>query len=347
MQKLRLGKSMMEVSKVGFGGIPIQRISEDDAIKLIHRAVELGVDWLDTANGYDDSEEKIGKAIETLDRKTVKIFSKAGGKTPDQLRQQVLTSLERLRTDHIDLYQFHGVGSAEIWRQMRENGTVNVLVEMKKAGTIGHIGASAHSPDAAMALAADPLIEVLQWPFNFIVAPNSCDILAKCEKNDVGFIAMKPFGGGQLDNAGVCIRFLMQYDTVAPDPGFQKIEELEEVVKIVESAEKLSKEDEIYIERTRKELGTRFCRLCGYCMPCEQEVSISALMGMKGLLKRLPPDKLFDGWVSKAAESLENCNECGLCEKKCPYDLSIMEQIKKGAQIFREYKEQYRRESNV
>ncbi len=219
---------------------------------------------------------------------------------------------------------------------MKSAGTLDVLLELKAKGKIGHIGASAHKMEAVQAVLEDDAIEVIQWPFNFIMEEDGLKVLEECRRKDVGFIAMKPFGGGMLDDAGVCIRYLMQFPELAPDPGFEKVEEVEEVVRIAEQAQPLSERDQAVIARLRRELGTRFCRMCNYCMPCEQGVQIPILMRMDSMIKRLPPQKIFS-WVANGVETVEKCIECGECETKCPYELPIRELIREGAEKFREY----------
>ena len=339
MRKVLLGKSGLEVSKIGFGGIPITRIGENEAVNVIRRAIDLGINWLDTARGYSDSEEKIGKAIKGLPRESIRIFSKAPGKTPEELKEQVETSLEKLDCGYIDMYQFHAVKSPVVWEEMKKNGTVDLLKEIKSQGTIRHIGASAHNAAAALAVLDEEFVEVLQWPFNFIMEELGLEILEKCRTKKTGFIAMKPFGGGEINNARLCILFLMQYPDVAPDPGMMSIEQVEEVVGLANLPGELSCEDRARIEKVRNELGTRFCRMCEYCLPCEHGVDIPNLMRIDSIIKRVPVET-FAGWLKKSAESVTNCVECGECEGKCPYDLSIMQQIKQAAEKYRKFIEE-------
>jgi predicted aldo/keto reductase-like oxidoreductase len=338
MQKVRLGKSRMEVTKIGFGGIPIQRLSEQQAIKVIRRAIELGINWIDTANGYSTSEERVGKAIKPYDRDSIKIFTKGPGKTPDELQKQIELSFNRMQIDYIDLFQFHGVASEETWEKILRKGCLELLLELKQKGRVRHIGASFHNLEAALAVMDNPEIEVIQWPFNFIMADLGRKVLDKCRAKDIGFIAMKPFGGGAFEDAGLCIRFLLQYPQAAADPGFEKIEEVEEVVRLAEKAEPLSAEDESKIERLRKELGTRFCRRCGYCMPCPEGVEIIPLVTMDSIIKRMPPEAVI-GWLGKSVETIENCTDCGQCEEKCPYNLAIRQRMREGVELFKGLKQ--------
>jgi len=331
---VRLGKTGLEVTRIGFGGIPIQRLGEQQAIKVLRRALEGGLNWIDTANDYGNSEERIGKAIKKYPRSDVLVFTKGTGRDPKALREQIELSFERLQTDYIDLYQFHIVPDQDTWRNMLENGAFDLVREYREKGQIRHIGASAHSRDAARVVIEHPEIEVLQFPFNFIVEDQGRELVDACRAKDIGFIAMKPLGGGALQDASACIRYLLGVPGIAADPGFEHIEEVEEVLSLWKEGAALSEENRQTIERLRRELGTRFCRRCGYCQPCPQGVQIVTLMTMDTLVKRFPVDRLSEDWIAGAAESIEKCIECGECEQKCPYKLSIIEEIRRGADAF-------------
>jgi predicted aldo/keto reductase-like oxidoreductase len=319
------------VTRIGFGGIPIQRLSEEQTIRVLHRAIDGGLNWIDTANGYGTSEERIGKAIKKYPRSEVLLFTKSPGRDPKILREQIELSFERLQTEYIDLYQFHFVPNPEMWQTIEENGTFDVVREYRDKGLIRHIGASAHTREAALAVVKHPEIEVLQYPFNFIVEEEGLEIVGACRKNDIGFIAMKPFGGGALQDAPSCIRFLLGVPDVVADPGFEHIAEVDEVLSLWKEEAPLSEENKSTIEQLRQELGTHFCRRCGYCSPCPHGVHIVSLMTMETLVKRFPVDRLSEDWIAEAGRSVENCIECGECEDKCPYDLAIMEGIRRGA----------------
>jgi len=336
VQTVQLGNTGLTVTKVGFGGIPIQRLSESDAVAVIRHALDRGVNWIDTANGYAMSEERIGLALRGRDRETFRIFSKAMGETPEELGAQVELSFERLGVDTIDLYQFHIVPSIEAWGRMQKCGAVDLLLELKKQGRIRHIGASAHRLSVMMEIVKHPAVEVVQWPFNFIMAEEGLKVLGECRARGAGFIAMKPFGGGVLGDAAACIGFLMQYPDVITDPGFETVAEVDEVVSLAERPEPLSEHVAETIERLRGELGTRFCRRCGYCSPCPQGVAIVPLMTMESLVKRFSREQALSGWIGDGGRSAGKCTECGECEEKCPYELPIREQIKIGAELFRQ-----------
>ena len=336
MDKVRLGKSGMKVTKVGFGGIPIQRLTEEDAISVVRRALDLGIDWIDTANGYTVSEGIIGKAIKGYDREKLKIFTKSGAKEFEELESHINLSFQRLQVDYIDLFQFHNVSTPEHLAGLHQKGLLDLVKEYKEKGLIRHIGASSHTIENLTKIVEIPEIEVIQFPFNFIVEDLGRKALDLAKEKDLGFIAMKPFGGGALDNADLCVRFLMQFPNLVLDPGFEAVEQVEEVVRIAKTGAPLTADDKKKMHDISKAVGRNFCRRCQYCMPCSQGVNIVSLMTMESALKRLPKEKIIDTW-RKAAESQKACIECGVCETRCPYKLPIMERIKYGAKICRDY----------
>jgi len=335
MQKMRLGKSEMAVTRIGFGGIPIQRLNEEESLRVVRFALDAGINWIDTAHGYSSSEERVGRAIKGYARGEFFIFTKGPGRNPKTIREQIELSLKRLDISYIDLYQFHFVPNREIWEKMKENGTREAVRRLRHQGVIRHIGASAHTEEAALAILEDPEIEVLQYPFNFIVENEGKAILEQCRKRDIGFIAMKPFAGGVLESASPCIRFLLQFEDLVADPGFEKNMEVEEVAALARENKPLSDQDRRIIHLLREELGNNFCRRCGYCTPCAHGVQIIPLMTMDSIVKRFSMELLKSGWPHEAAMSLEKCIECGECEDKCPYRLPIMEQIRQGAEILK------------
>jgi len=337
MQLVRFGGTDLKLTKVGFGGIPIRRLSEDDAIRVIRHAIEKGINWFDSANGYDISENYIGKAIKHYDRKSLHYFTKSHRRKPQEVREDIQLSLKRAQIDYIDLYQFHLVTSSELWQQMMDDGTVDVVIEEKKKGIVKHIGVSTHKLEPALEAMKHPEIETIQYPFNFIECEAAVKVLAEAKKRDIGFISMKPFGGGLLDNASACIGCLMQHREIVFDPGFERIEEVDEVIKLVQERTGLTENDKKTIKKYKKELGDRFCRRCGYCSPCEHGVNIVTLMNLKSIAKRLSEKQLLDKKDNfyQAYESIDDCIECGRCELKCPYELSIRKSIRENAEFYR------------
>jgi len=334
MRTIRLGKTGLEVSRIGFGGIPIMRLAEDEAIKVVQRCLDLGVTFLDTANGYGTSEERIGKAIAGR-REQVVIATKTGARDRATAQEHLDLSLKRLDTDYIDLWQFHNLSTFEAYEQaLGPNGAMEAAQEALRAGKIRHIGITSHSMDVALKAVPSGHFETVQFPFNFVTNEAATELIPLARKHDVGFISMKPMAGGLLDNAVLAIKYLLQFDSIVPDPGIERIEEIEEIVGIVQGPWELTSQEQRELERIRAEVGTRFCRRCDYCQPCPEGVSISQIMVLRSFYKRLPAERLFTGWIAQAAESAENCIECGECEEKCPYHLPIREMIVENVKFY-------------
>jgi uncharacterized protein len=323
----RLGKTGLEVSRVGIGGIPIQRPSEDEAIKIIHRALDLGINFIDTAAGYGKSEERIGKAL-IGHRDQVVIATKSGRPGKTEAAAELERSLKRLQTDVIDIWQLHNISNAEKYAQVTgPGGSLETAQEALQAGKIRHIGLSSHNLDIAIKAVKSGLFEVIQFPFNYVTREPEDELIPLAKEYDVGFIGMKPFAGGMLGNATLSIKYVLQFTWVVPDPGIQKVEEIEEIVAIVESGDwDLTPQERQEIEARRAELGTQFCRQCGYCQPCPEDVNIPMVMITQGMWKLWPRDT-FLRWMGEVADGARNCIECGECETKCPYQLPIREMI--------------------
>ncbi len=327
MKMTQLGKTGLRVSRVGFGGIPIQRLSEGEAIRVVERCLDLGVTFLDTANGYSTSEERIGKAIRGR-RQEVVLATKTGARDRATAEKHLELSLRRLGVDMIDIWQFHNVSTDEEYEQvLGPGGAMEAARRALEAGKVGHIGLSSHSLDLALKAVPSGLFETIQFPFNFVTCEPADALVPLAVQHQVGFIAMKPLGGGLLSDANLCIKYLLQFECVVPDPGIEKVEEIEEIAGILAGPWELTPEEWQEIERIRTEVGVRFCRRCGYCEPCAQGVRISVVMNLRNLCMRLPVERLRGGWAAEAALSAEECIECGECEAKCPYQLPIREMI--------------------
>jgi predicted aldo/keto reductase-like oxidoreductase len=327
MKSVRLGKTGLEVSRVGFGGIPLQRPAEEEAIRVVQRCLDLGVTFLDTANGYTTSEERIGKAIVGRREQAV-IATKTAARDRTTAEEHLALSLKRLNTDYIDLWQFHNVSTFEAYEQiLGPNGAMEAAQAALRAGKVRHIGFTSHSMDVALRLVPSGYFETVQFPFNFVTHEPAQDLVPLARAHDVGFIAMKPLAGGLLDDANLAIKYLLQFEGVVPDPGIEKVEEIEQIVDIVAGPWGLTAQEGQEMERIRAELGTRFCRRCGYCQPCPENVRISAVMNFRSHWKRLPAERLFTGGLAEAVESARHCVQCGECEEKCPYQLPIREML--------------------
>jgi predicted aldo/keto reductase-like oxidoreductase len=334
MKTIRLGRTGLEVSRVGFGGIPIQRLTEAEAVRVVQRCLDLGVTFLDTANGYSTSEERIGKAIAGR-RDQVVIATKTAARDRTTAREHLELSLKRLDVETIDLWQFHNVSAFDLYEQvLGPGGAMEAAQRALEAGKIRHIGITSHSMDVALKAVPSGHFETIQFPFNFVTSEPAERLVSLAKKHDVGFIAMKPLGGGLLSDANLCIKYLLQFDSVVPDPGIEKVEEIEEIAAIAAGRWELTPQERREIDRIRAEVGTRFCRRCDYCQPCQQGVRISTIVNLRSLCKRLPAERLVTGWITEAVESAGNCIECGECEEKCPYHLPIREMIAENVKFY-------------
>jgi uncharacterized protein len=344
METLKLSRTNMMVTRLGFGSIPIQRLPEQDAVAVVKRCLDLGINFLDTANGYSTSEERIGKAIQGR-RDKVFLATKSGSKNPEEFQKHLQLSLTRLGVEYIDLYQFHGVNDFKgLDKILEQGGVLAVAEEAKKKGLIRHIGITCHQIDVAKKAVQTDLFETVMFPFNFITSEPADDLLPLCRKHNVGFICMKPLAGGMIDNADICFKFLFQFPDVVSIPGIEKISEIEEIVNILETAPRMTPGDKKEMKRIKDELGPRFCHRCDYCQPCSTGIPISMVMTAKSFYKRLPPERFYSPMVIPAMEKAAKCTQCGECEARCPYHLPIRDMLSEQVDWFRDLMKKRERE---
>jgi len=326
---MRLGKTNLEVNKNGFGALPIQRRNEKDSIEILTKAYENGIDFYDTARFYTDSEEKLGKAFENV-REDIYIATKTGMETPEEFWKDLETSLKNLKTEYVDLYQFHNISFCP----KKEDDLYKAMLQAKEDGLIKHIGITTHKITIAHEALDSGLYETLQYPFSYLSGAEELKIVEKCKQLDVGFIAMKAMGGGLIKNSKASYAFLNQFDNVLPIWGIQKISELDEFLSYDEKTvldDALKSE----IENDKKELGEDFCRGCGYCMPCPEGIKISTCARMSLWVRRFPTEPhLTEEWQKTMAET-ENCIECYACVDNCPYELDIPRLLKENYEDYK------------
>ena len=339
MHQVRLGRTGLMVSAVAFGGIPIQRLTEDEAVKVVRHCLDCGVNFIDTANGYTTSEERVGKAIEGR-REGLIIATKSGARTGDGVREHLALSLARLGVETIDLYQFHGVSTEETYKQtLAAGGPLDVAREAQAAGKIRHIGITSHSLEIATEAVRSDYFETIMFPFNFVANEEAEKLIPVAKQHDVGFIAMKPMGGGMLENATIAFKYLRRFANVIPVVGIQRTEEIDEIVAVMDGPAEMNPSEEAELARIKEELGTRFCRRCNYCQPCPQEISISVVLTFESFVKRMPVERLLSGGLARAMGTAETCLKCGECETRCPYGLPIREMIDEALASWRALKE--------
>ncbi len=318
MEFVRLGKTELRVSKTAFGALPIQRIPKEDAVRLVRRAFDAGVNYFDTANAYTDSEEKLGAAFDGIRREVI-ISTKSGGADKKTVQQHIELSLRRLRTDYIDLFQFHN--PATLPDPNDPDGPFAAALEAQRKGYIRHIGITNHRPWVALEAVASGNFETLQFPFCYLASEKDLEILAACERADMGFIAMKGLSGGMLQNAAACYAFMQQHPHVVPIWGIQHEWELAEWLELTEKGQQMTPELQAVIDRDRVELSHNFCRSCGYCLPCAAGIDIPQAARMAMLLRRSPyKPYMTDEWYQKM-HKIEDCIHCNHCASRCPYNL--------------------------
>lgn len=332
MRTITLGKTGIQTPQNAFGALPIQRVDKDTAVRILHRALAGGITYYDTARAYSDSEEKLGAAFYNH-RDKVTIATKTTAKTPEQFWKDLETSLHNLRTDHIDLYQFHMVG--QCWRPGDGSGMVECMEEAKKQGKILHYGVTAHQIGVAEECVDSGLYETLQFPFSYLSSGRERALVKRCAETGVGFIAMKALAGGLITHSEAAMAYMAEYDNVVPIWGIQRMEELEEWLSFMNRDVSMTEELQAFIEKERQELAGEFCRGCGYCMPCPAGIEINSCARISLMIRRAPSAGwLTDEWAAKM-EKIEDCIGCRKCVSKCPYSLPTPELLKKNLADYR------------
>ena len=318
IRTLPLGKTGLTVTRPAMGCLPIQRCSEDEAVSILQKAYEGGIRYFDTANAYTDSEKKIGLALSDV-RENIVISTKSAGTDKNTVLSHIENSLKMMKTDYIDLFQFHQVQSVP--DPDDPEGAYAGALEAKRRGWIRHIGFTSHRVDVAEQCIASGNFETCQFPFSYISGEHDLALADQCREAGMGFIAMKGLAGGLLTNARACHAFMNCYDNVVPIWGIQKPEELEEWLAVAKEDPVLDDELNSVIRKDREELAGTFCRSCGYCMPCTVGIEIRNCARMNMLLRRSPWQQyMTDEWYAKM-QKINDCINCRKCVSKCPYGL--------------------------
>lgn len=325
LKKKKLGKTGLRVTEMGFGGIPIQRISEEEAIQVVKRCYELGINYYDTARAYTTSEERIGKALEGI-RENVYIATKSAAKTAKEIIENFEISLKNLRTDYIDIYQLHNV-TEEGWKIISApGGALEAVLDLKNQGLVHHIGVTSHSPSFLTKIISEgSSFETIMVGYNYIATEPAEKLLPLCKENEIGTIIMKPFGGGAFSNAHTALKFVIADKNVdCTIPGMLSVAEVEENVKVCEGNLALSKEELDSIDLDRVVLGSEFCAACEYCQPCPAGIPISFVLRTElSTLRRMGWTEGIVKQTQETAPKVAACLDCGACETRCPYQLPI------------------------
>ena len=332
MDRVTLGSTGITVNKNGFGALPIQRISGEDAVRLLRKALKAGITFFDTSRRYTDSEKKIGIAFEGVPRNSYFIATKTGALTGDQLREDLKTTLEMLKTDYVDIYQFHNPPFCPLPGD--GTGLYEAILEAKESGKVRHIGITNHRLHVAHTAIDSGLYETLQFPFSYVCGKQELELVEKCRQRNMGFIAMKGLSGGLLTDYRACYAFEAQFDNVLPIWGIQRDRELDQWISCIDNPPKMTPEIEELIKKDRAELSGDFCRSCGYCMPCTVGIDIKECARMSQLIRRNPSAKfLSEEWKEKMRK-INDCINCGLCMSKCPYELNTPALLRKNLEDY-------------
>ena len=326
MKQIVLGKTGITTPQNAFGALPVQRVDMNTAVKLLRRAYEGGMIFFDTARAYSDSEEKLGEAFDGM-RDRIYISSKTQAKTPEKFWSDLETTLKNLRTDYLDIYQFHC--ASVCYRPGDGTGMYEAMVEAKKQGKIRHIGITAHLIGVAEDIVKSGLYETLQFPFSYLANEREIKLAEDTEKAGMGFIAMKGLAGGLLTNSKACMAFMSKYNAL-PIWGIQREEELEEWLSFFNEDIEMTDEIAAFIEEDRKSLQGDFCRGCGYCMPCSVGIQINNCARMSQLIRRAPSANFLGEEWQGLMGKIEDCIDCGLCKSKCPYGLDTPNLLRKN-----------------
>ena len=332
MKKITLGKTGITTPQNAFGALPIQRVSQEEAVKLLRGAYEGGMTFFDTARAYSDSEVKVGEAFYGM-RDKVFIASKTMATTPEKFREDLDTTLTNLQTDYLDIYQFHCV--KKCFAPDDGTGMYEAMLEAKKQGKIRHIGITAHLIGVAEEIVKSGLYETLQFPFSYLASDRDISLVKSCEEAGMGFIAMKGLAGGLLTNSQACMAFMSQYEAL-PIWGIKRETELAQWLSFFKEEAEMTPEISAFIEEDRKNLLGDFCRGCGYCMPCTVGIQISQCARMSQLIRRAPSENFKGEFWQKEMGRIEDCIDCGLCKTRCPYGLDTPNLLRKNLADYKE-----------
>ena len=332
MTEVVLGSTEIKVNKNGFGALPIQRISHEDAGELLKMAYNAGINFFDTARFYTDSEEKLGEAFDGM-REKVCIATKTAAQNAEDFWKDLEVSLHNLRTDYIDIYQFHNPSFCP--KPGDGTGLYEAMLEAKAQGKIRHIGITNHRLAVANEAIDSGLYETLQFPFCYLATEKDLELVKKCKEADMGFIAMKALSGGLINNSAAAYAFEAQYDNVLPIWGVQRRSELEEFISYIDNPPVMNDEIKALIEHDRNELSGEFCRGCGYCMPCPAGIEINNCARMSLMLRRAPSDAQLTPEMQAKMKKIENCLHCNKCKSKCPYGLDTPTLLQKNYEDYK------------
>lgn len=334
MEKRILGRTGYNVSVIGLGGIPIQNSDTKTAIEILKEAYKQGINFIDTARGYNDSEKRIGEALEVVGRDKFYIATKSMSRTYDAVLEDLKTSIENLKVDYLDLFQFHNISKESDFETVfSENGALKAIKEMKAKGIIKEIGVSSHNVNILDKLIDTDEFATIQFPYN-IVEDQAEEVFKKAKKKNIGILIMKPLAGGAIPNGELCLRYVLENENITlAIPGMDTIEQVIENTSVGKNPRPLTDKERNELQELVKGLGTNFCRRCGYCAPCSVGIDIPTNFLMEGYYTRYD----LKDWALTRYNSMEvnakDCIKCGDCEPRCPYDLPIIEMLENVSNV--------------
>jgi uncharacterized protein len=336
MKRIVLGNTGIEAVRLGFGGIPIQRVSETQAVEVVKYALEKGMDFVDTSRMYTTSESRIGKALKETDKKPA-IATKSFSRSADGIQKDVETSLKELQLDYIDLYQCHGISSKEEYRLITApDGALSGLIKAREQGLIGHIGITSHSLDLLEETVNDGLFETIMVCFSFLEPAARERVIPKAHEKQVGIIVMKAFSGGVIESAELALKWNLSFPDTLVLAGVEDKALIDQNWEVFQGTYELTEAENELIQEISKQYATKFCRRCDYCLPCPAEISIQFMLGVRSLVKRAGPGIVKSPMLARTLEKAVACTECGDCMERCPYNLPIPDMIKENLQWVKE-----------
>ena len=332
MEYRLLGKTGLKISRLGLGGIPIQRIDAQGTKTLVQKLMQEGVNFIDTARGYTVSEEFLGFALEGI-REQFVLATKSMSRTKEAMEKDIAISLKNLRTDYIDLYQMHNPGAKDLEQAMAPGGALEALQEAKAQGKIGHIGITLHSVELFRQAVELPWVETIMFPYN-IVETQGEELIARCAEKNIGFICMKPLAGGAIEDGITALRFVVSNPNVTVViPGMAEEAEIVQNVAAASDTAPLGAEEQEKVAEIKAFLGTNFCRRCNYCAPCTVGISIPLVFLFEGYYSRYNLKEWALDRYSYLEKKATDCIGCGECEERCPYQLPIRQMMEKAGSV--------------
>jgi predicted aldo/keto reductase-like oxidoreductase len=326
-------------SKPAFGVLPLQRVEMNEAVRILRKAYDNGINYYDTARAYTDSEEKIGRALSDV-RNNIIIATKTQARKKETLEKHLETSLKTLKTDYIDIYQLHN--PEKLPDREDPESLYTALLKAKEKGLIRFIGITNHRRPVALEAVQSSMFDTIQFPLSLLANDDDLKLVEACKKIDLGFIAMKALSGGLITNIPAAVAFLNQYENIVPIWGIQRETELDQFVELEKNPPRLDEEMQKQIEKDRTELGGNFCRGCGYCMPCPAEIPINTAARLSLLLMRSPYQRFLEDDWRDLMMRIENCTECGNCKEQCPYNLDTPELLKQNLAFYKDFYDKHK-----